>query len=258
MTAHNAVHTIRESLDSINTKQHTQICEVIIVDDGSTDSTFNLLENYPFAVQYQIFRKNPRIGRPQALNLGIKESKGDFIAILDADDVELSTRLEKSIEALTNNPEIDVVSGQYLKFGNWGESNKPSKMPTDSLAIRHSMSRFRNPIAHSTCMFRRSWIENLGGYSAEFQRCQDLELFLRGFKGSNYLILDEIFIKYRTSGRIPSFKYYLENENWRDIVMQKHDSISGKRKKYLRSEHSSPRVERLLKYLYFICRNLLD
>jgi glycosyltransferase involved in cell wall biosynthesis len=225
MTTFNNEKTIKDSLDSINHLTPQIPVEIVIVNDGSTDNTMVIIDSFDFVILNRIIHLESNIGRPAAANLAIKESKGKYIAILDADDVEMNQRLKKSVEILDNNLRIDLVCGQYVKFGTWGESFKSSKLPTEPKEIAQALAHFRNPVAHSSSMYRRSWYDNLQGYSELFPRCQDLELFFRGFNGSNYEVLPDVFLKYRTNTRFHSFKYYFEEEEWRHKVVLTHSKL---------------------------------
>jgi glycosyltransferase involved in cell wall biosynthesis len=222
MTTFNNEETIKDSLNSINHLNPQIPVEIVIVNDGSTDNTKVVIDSFDFVILNRILHLKSNIGRPAAANLAIKESKGKYIAILDADDLEMNQRLKKSVDILDNNLQIDLVCGQYIKFGIWGESLETSKLPTKPKEIAQALARFRNPVAHSSSMYRRSWFDNLQGYSELFPRCQDLELFVRGFNGSNYEVSTDVFLKYRTSTRSHSFKYYLEEERWRLKVALTH------------------------------------
>lgn len=221
MTARNAAETIVESLDSINDPDRNSLCDVIIVNDGSSDKTLEILENYSFKIPHKIIDFQVGIGRVPALNYAIRSSKGEYIAILDADDIEISPRFWSSLEYLDLNPQIDVVAGLHQKFGEWGMSEKPEPIPTSRLEIRNCIKRFRNPIPHSASLFRRSWFDKLGGYDLALKRCQDLDLFIRGFSDDNYFIFDSVFMHYRTNTKNPHWEYYLLQERYRLKVILK-------------------------------------
>jgi glycosyltransferase involved in cell wall biosynthesis len=221
MTARNAAETIVESLDSINDPNRNSLCEIIVVNDGSSDKTLELVENYSFQIPHKIINFQVGIGRVSALNYAIRSSKEEYIAILDADDIEIFPRFWSSKEYLDLNPHIDVVAGLHQRFGEWGMSGRPEPTPTSILEIRNSIKRFRNPIPHSASMFRRSWFNKLDGYDSNLNRCQDLDLFIRGFSDDNYFIFDSVFMHYRTKSKNPQWKYYLHQEKYRLKVILK-------------------------------------
>lgn len=227
MTTLNNERTIEESLNSINFSYPNFNVEIIVVNDGSTDGTRKILENFKFNVPNCIVHLEKNIGRGNAANLAIMKSNGRYIAIFDADDLQIGNRLVMSAKYLDQNKDIDVVAGQYFRFGDWGKSPRISSLSTNPKEISKQLARFRNPIAHSSCMYRKSWFNNLGGYNNDFNRCQDLDLFVRGYSGSNYHIFPDAFMLYRVERRFPKLKYFLDEERWRIVI-----KIYHKRKKH--------------------------
>jgi glycosyltransferase involved in cell wall biosynthesis len=258
MSTFNNEKTIMYSLDSINNINPHILVEIIVVNDGSSDNTRKIIDSYNFVIQNHIIHLESNIGRCYALNMAIGMSKGKYIAIIDADDLEMNQRLEKSVDILNNDSSIDLVGGQYVKFGSWGESSKISKLPTKPRDIAQAFARFRNPIAHSSCMYRRSWFDKLQGYSELFLRCQDLELFIRGFNGSNYVVLPDVFLKYRTDGRFHSLSYYLRQEMWRDRVKLSYSEKQGFKFK-LSSFSTFLRISIIyVRYIYYFVNDLIS
>jgi len=258
MSTCNNEKTIKHALDSINKINQLILVEIVIVNDGSSDNTWKIIDSYNFVIQNRIIHLESNIGRCYALNLAIGKSKGKYIAIMDADDLEINQRLDKSVDILDNDLRIDVVSGQYVKFGGWGQSSEISKLPTNPKEIAQAIARFRNPIAHSSCMYRRSWFDKLQGYSELFPRCQDLELFVRGFNGSNYKVLPDVFVKYRTVGRFHSLSHYLRQELWRDRVKLSYSETKGYESKSS-SFSSILKISMIcIRYVHYLLKNLFS
>lgn len=221
ITAYNAEDTIIDTLNSVNWKYHNFNHEIVVADDGSIDSTLDLIENFPSVVPFRIIKLVENMGRPCGLNAAIKSSTGRYIAILDSDDLNTQVRLPNSFNYLEQNMEVDLVAGQYIKFGDWGYSQEPSKLPTDLEKIRKKFLQGQNPVAHSSAMYRLDWIAKQNFYEEKLNVCPDYDLFLRGFTGNNYRIFDEVFYYYRTANIFPSKKYFLENEVYRKSINQR-------------------------------------
>ena len=102
MSTFNNEKTIMYSLDSINNINSHILVEIVIVNDGSSDNTRKIIDSYNFVIQNHIIHLESNIGRGYALNMAIRMSKGKYIAIIDADDLELNQRLEKSVDVLTS------------------------------------------------------------------------------------------------------------------------------------------------------------
>ncbi len=104
MSVYNGGEFLREAIDSILDQTYTQF-EFIIVDDGSTDNSINVIESY----------KDPRIvlirqvnkGLVVALNVGLRKAQGKYIARMDADDISIKNRLEIQLRFMESNPELE-------------------------------------------------------------------------------------------------------------------------------------------------------
>ncbi|MFC2061440.1 glycosyltransferase family 2 protein [Elusimicrobiota bacterium] len=111
---YNRGYIISETIDSVLNQKY-QDFEIIIVDDGSTDNTRTIIEEYirknPDKIRYYYQKKK---GGPAARNIGIKKARGKYIANLDSDDISLPDRLEKEIVVLNKHPEIGLVYSDVL------------------------------------------------------------------------------------------------------------------------------------------------
>lgn len=111
---YNAGKYIAETLDSVLAQTYSN-WELIIVNDGSTDNTLQLIENYSGKDKRISFITKPNTGVSDTRNTGITKAKGEFIAFLDADDVWLLNNLEKKIDYLKNHHDIDFVFSNMLQ-----------------------------------------------------------------------------------------------------------------------------------------------
>lgn len=112
--AYNAEKYIAETIDSVIAQTYTN-WELIIVNDGSKDNTLQIIESYSKNDKRISFITKPNTGVSDTRNTGIEKAKGEFIAFLDADDVWLSSNLEKKIAFLLNTPETDFVFSNMLQ-----------------------------------------------------------------------------------------------------------------------------------------------
>lgn len=109
---YNCSKYISEAINSI-LNQNYQPIEIIIIDDGSTDNTKEVVKGFSNSIRY--FYQN-HAGPSKALNYGLKEAKGNYIALLDADDFWISDKITIQMDILINNPEIDIVFGHVEQF----------------------------------------------------------------------------------------------------------------------------------------------
>ncbi len=191
MAVYNAEQTVAEAIKTI-LKQTYPHFELILIDDGSTDGTADILRN--FVAQddriHLISQKN--MGLTCSLNTGLQVAKGKFIARLDADDHACPRRLEKQVELMEENPDI-VLCGTNCDniFGNgmtseWGYKTEEN--------LKDSIS-FKTPFAHSTAMFRADTARQLGGYDESFVTSQDMEFWIRLSEQGRVVMLAEPLVK---------------------------------------------------------------
>lgn len=198
MGAYNCEQTIRNCIDSI-INQTYENWEFIICDDCSTDNTLLILNEYQKKDNRIVVIHNDKNLRLAAtLNKCLSMAQGKYIARMDADDESLPNRIEKQVEFLEKNAEIDVVGCNRIVFDDNGEKGIRTSIerPNKNILIKDT------PFAHPTIMMKKEVYDKLGGYASNkaTMRAEDLELWFRfyehNFKGYN---LQEVLYKYRES-----------------------------------------------------------
>src|SRR3990167_11383874 len=150
--------------------------EFIIVDDGSTDSTSNILDEYASRdSRIKLIYQNHR-GLTLSLIHGIFEARGEYIARQDADDMSQTTRLEKQLRLIDDSPGVSVVGCSWVNIDEDGLVFGKRFVSNAGLATRIEGS---NVFAHGSLMFRKSAYYEAGGYSPSFPYAQDYDLILR-------------------------------------------------------------------------------
>jgi glycosyltransferase involved in cell wall biosynthesis len=167
-----------------------QICkdfEVVIIDDGSTDLTKNVVDSFQnLSIKY--YRNESNLGISASRNLAVAMSEGKYIAILDSDDECLPERLELSLGVIEKNNSFDIVFGN-AQFK--GEKDKYNYRPESkgSTGVFNALF-FNNPIIHSTVLLRRSLLmQHL--YNVDYDGCEDFELWTRMVTPDNIYRLEE-------------------------------------------------------------------
>lgn len=110
--AHNSRRYIVETLDSILAQRHRPL-EILVVDDGSTDSTAQMVRGY--TPEVRLIEQEQR-GHPAARNTGIRAAAGEFLAFLDHDDLWSPDKLERQLASFEQNPALDLVFGHIQNF----------------------------------------------------------------------------------------------------------------------------------------------
>ena len=192
---------LTESMESM-IRQSVPCDQFVIVEDGAVGAELeDVIRGYERAYP-EIFTVVPLAengGLGRALNAGIQACKYDLIARMDADDISKPDRCQKQLEAFEADPELEILGTQVEEFtGSINHIISRRIVPADGDGIR-KFARRRSPFNHPTVMYRKSTLEQLGGYR-EYGRKEDLDLFLRAaFSGIGVGNLDEPLLYYRTS-----------------------------------------------------------
>jgi glycosyltransferase involved in cell wall biosynthesis len=149
-------------------------------------------------------------GLVPALNLGLAQAFGEFIARMDGDDVSIAGRLGSQLEFLQENPEYSVVGSQFIEICIHGVMGAKSVLPKKIRAF--PMPPLHTKIAHPTAMYRKSRVLSLGGYRAEFAHAEDQDLWLRLLKESKLGNLREVYLQYRRHPNQVSVENYLDQQ----------------------------------------------
>ena len=174
--------------------------ELIVVDDGSTDSTPTLLaagRDPRLAVERQA-----RAGLTPALNRALARARAPLLARLDADDVALPERLERQRTFLASHPDVGLLGTAARVVDERDREVDVIRPPEDDRAIRRALIR-RNPFVHSSVMLRRALVERVGGYDASFPVAQDYDLWLRLSRLTRMANLSEpLVVRRLVAGRV--------------------------------------------------------
>ncbi len=192
----NAEAYISEALDSIFAQTFKDF-EIIAVNDGSTDNSFQILEDYAARDKRIVPHHLQSTGLVGALNYGIKVARGHYVARMDGDDVCHPTRFERQITFLTNNPDIAFLGTQIDILDGDGKAVSRSHFPVDCADVNTALLQGFCPFCHPTMMIRREALLALGGYNSVFQTAEDLELWQRASLKFRLANLDEVLFSYR-------------------------------------------------------------
>lgn len=154
MPVYNADKYLRESIESILNQSYTNF-EFIIIDDGSTDNSINIIESYKDN-RIKFFKNEKNMGLPFTRNRGISLCKGTYIALMDADDIALHNRIKKQVTFLENNNEYSIVCSNIIKFNENKKKRQLFKL-NEYNEVSYGLC-FGNTIPNPTAMFEREFI----------------------------------------------------------------------------------------------------
>jgi glycosyltransferase involved in cell wall biosynthesis len=190
MSVYNGNQYLSEAINSILTQTYSNF-EFIIIDDGSTDTSWALLKSYQ-DIRICLIRNERNLGLSKSLNIGLAEAKGNFIARMDSDDFCYPTRLEKQISYIKLHPEIGILGTSYENIDQEGQLLSVCQNPTNHNEILWS----NMAIAHPTVMMRYSVLKQIGGYQVDGP-AQDYDLWMRASAITKLANLPEVLLKYR-------------------------------------------------------------
>lgn len=179
MCVYNGERFLREAVESILNQTFTNF-EFIIVDDGSTDNSWQILTEYATQDDRIVLIRNQiNIGISRSANRGLARVRGKYIARTDADDISLPNRLGQQVNFLESHPEIGVLGGSIqLVDGQGNVSSRLWQLPEEHGLLKWRLC-FENPFVNVTVMMRRDVVIQTDGYHSEFDYSEDYDLWQR-------------------------------------------------------------------------------
>ncbi len=195
IATYNNAHYILEAIASIFNQTYTSY-EIIVIDDGSTDNTRQVLEPYLDKIRY-LYQENK--GVSHARNLGLEMARGEFISFLDADDFFLPDKLAKQVAVFDAHPSLGIVHSGWRLVNEKGEKISDIEFWHwyGSLELDLETWVVWKPVTISM-MFRKSWIKSVGGFDTRWHHGEDIDLVLRlSVNGCQAVWLPKITYCYR-------------------------------------------------------------
>ena len=196
MPVYNASQFLVHSIASI-VEQSFPNWELICIDDGSSDGSSQILEKFArIDPRIRVFRQVNN-GIVSALQSAIRESRGELLARMDADDIAVPSRLQTQVDFMRKNADVVVVGGAALEIDADGDPLRVTRHPCDSDAICERLLRRQCPLIHPSVMMRRSAVLQVGGYREQYQWVEDYDLWLRLLHRGRLANLDTVVLYYR-------------------------------------------------------------
>ncbi len=193
MPVYNAERFLEESISSIINQKFRDF-ELLIINDGSMDSSVNIIQKFKDN-RIRLVNNQENIGLVKSLNKGLRYANGKYIARMDADDISHVERLSKQWEFMEKNPDVGICGTWVKTFGD--EKIGIWRYPTTDAEIRCRLL-FSSMFAHPSVMLRKSLLEKHGlNYSADLIYAEDYDLWTRCMDRFRLVNIPEPLLNYR-------------------------------------------------------------
>ncbi|MBC5800146.1 MAG: glycosyltransferase [Candidatus Eremiobacteraeota bacterium] len=194
MRVHNAGRFVGAAIESVLAQSFKDF-ELLVIDDGSTDDSPAVITAFTDRrIQYV---QLDRCGLARATNIALQRARGDYIAIMDADDLAYEDRLAKQVAVLDQEMRTVLVGSWIDVIDEHGQSRGERRYPTGDGAIRKALLR-ANPFAHPTLMYRRTAARDAGGYRDVLPTVEDYDFNLRLLRNGEGRNVPHKLLAYRT------------------------------------------------------------
>lgn len=197
MPVYNAQKYIKHAIDSILNQTYENF-ELLVIDDASTDSSLDIIKQCQDK-RIRVVRNEKNMGIAATRNLGIQLCKTEYIALMDDDDIALTTRFEKEVSFLDKNPDVDVVGGHLRVIDQNGQDL--NKQWTVNLNPKYIKAFFLlgNNVANGTAMFRKNFIDQYQiRYQDNYFGAEDYRFWVECSLHGKIANLDEVLLYWRT------------------------------------------------------------
>ncbi|WP_298845096.1 glycosyltransferase [uncultured Roseobacter sp.] len=216
LPVYNAETWLGAAMDSILAQSFTDF-ELLVHDDGSTDGSLAILQDYAARDTRVVLTSEPNKGLIATLNQLIDAAQGDLIARMDADDIALPERFAKQVAWLDQNPDYVLLGGAIIFIDEAGRHIAPEFPPRDHETLDDYSLRGTGAICHPAVMMRTETVRQVGGYDMRRDTAEDLDLWLRMAEAGRLASLPDIVLKYRLHDQSISGK---NNDRQRECIRE--------------------------------------
>jgi glycosyltransferase involved in cell wall biosynthesis len=195
-SCYNASRWLCEAIDSI-LGQTFEDFEFILVNDGSTDDTWDIIQDYRDRDQRIVAIKKSNTGLTDSLNVGIMHARGAWIARLDADDLCEADRLAEQVRFVHKNPEVVLLGAGFVEIDEQGRDIKKHLYPYSHRGLVRHLERLMRFFPHSSAFFKHEIAQDSGSYNPLFRKSQDWDLWLRFAERGRIACLNNYLVRVR-------------------------------------------------------------
>ena len=197
MAVCNGEKFLQDAVESI-LKQSVDDFELLIIDDGSTDGSWEILESFAKKDSRVRLIRQKNIGLTKSLNIGLRHARGELIARMDGDDLCLPNRFSTQLDFLRQNPDVVACGSNVELIDSEGYRIGVYRRPqTHDEIEEHFWSGLAGAIVHPSAMIRSDALKKIGGYNERFSKCQDYDLWFRLAEIGRLANVPEVLLQWR-------------------------------------------------------------
>lgn len=200
MSVYNTEKHVGSAILSI-IKQTFTDWELVVVDDGSSDNSVKILEEFASVdKRINLLKNNENKGLSYSLNYGISMAKSDLICRMDADDICNLNRLQLQYQYMVDHPDVDLLSGWYVEIDEFnniiGAPHCPEELNNDSVKLKETLIKY-NVLVHPATIFKKDIFMKVKGYRTIFKGAVDYDLWLRMSEVGKIARTSDVVLFYR-------------------------------------------------------------
>src|SRR6266536_6064893 len=218
--AYNAASTIGQTLDSVFSQTFRDF-EVVVVDDGSTDQTRDVVAGYGDRIR--VLSKVNEAKPAATRNLGVHAARGDLVAFLDADDWWREDKLERQVAMFDERPDVGLVYTADATVDASGKVLSVNPCPAEAHGRIYELLTVRNAMVGSSVMARREAIARAGGFDESLTSIENWDLWIRISRDWAIECIDEPLTLYRVHEGNRSSNVELRRQNVFRVLAKYHD-----------------------------------
>lgn len=197
MACYNSAGYLDEAIESVLSQSFKDL-ELILIDDLSNDNTLSICEDYKKQDErVKVISLSVNSGAAFARNAGIAIAKGEWIGILDSDDVALPTRFEEQMILAQSHGKLQLIGSNASLIDRSGRLLQKYKYPTGHKALLRRLSSMTAFPPHSSMLYRKDAVQRVSGFNQKFIRSQDWDLWLRISELGQLASIDKNLVKIR-------------------------------------------------------------
>lgn len=197
MACYNSEPFLAEAIESILAQSFGDF-EIIAVDDKSTDDTLSILNTYrQNDSRIKILPLEKNLGAAGARNAGLSVARGEWIAVLDSDDIAMPSRFSEQLALVEGRPQVVLAASACTLVDKLGQKLKDYVYPLDHERLLGRLETRGAFPPHSSMLYRRSAVEAVGGFRTAFVPSEDYDLWLRLSECGEIVASDKVLVKIR-------------------------------------------------------------